>query len=151
MKQNIINFLRTIFPFLLTIALWRLSGPWWNPGGILAIIPIFYCTFVRPVPWFLPFGILICFLIDYKFATLSYWTMMYCLFYAINGFQTLVDITRMDRDGIVAFSAFFGTAVIILCLMNFGFSNIGRTIWIFLWTAGLYIPTTTLIKRAGHD
>ena len=42
MKKNIIDFLRVSFPFLLTIGLWRLSVPFWNPGGIMAIIPIFF-------------------------------------------------------------------------------------------------------------
>ena len=44
MKQNIIKYLQIAFPFLITIALWRLSNPWINPAGVLAMIPIFYCS-----------------------------------------------------------------------------------------------------------
>ena len=80
MKNNIIKSLRIMFPFLLTIALWRLSTPFWNPGGILALIPIFYCVFVRHMPWFGIFGAIMCFLIDYKFNTTGFWLAIYCLF-----------------------------------------------------------------------
>ena len=78
MKKNIVDFLRAAFPFITVIILWRLAVPFWNPAGILAIIPIFYCSFVRPVPWFAPFAVLFCFLIDYRFDTLAYWTAAHC-------------------------------------------------------------------------
>ena len=48
-KYKIIKFLRDAFPFIAVIVLWRLSVAFWNPAGILAIIPIFYCSFVRLV------------------------------------------------------------------------------------------------------
>ena len=35
-------------------------------GLILAIIPIFYYSFIKPVNWFVPFAVVFCFLIDYK-------------------------------------------------------------------------------------
>ena len=43
MKELVVKYLRLLFPFIITIALWRISVPWINPAGILAIIPIFYC------------------------------------------------------------------------------------------------------------
>ena len=72
MTTKLINFLRISFPFLLTVALWRLSGNFWNPAGILAIIPIFFCSFVRPVNWFGLFSVFMCFVIDYKFETVCF-------------------------------------------------------------------------------
>lgn len=151
MKQFAINFLRRAFPFIAVLVLWRLPVSWWNPAGILAIIPIFYCSFVRPVPWFAPFAAIFCFLIDYRFDTVMFWTVLYCLFYAINGFQTIVDLTRLDRNAIVAFMAFFGVGVVIISLMHLNLSNIIRTIWLFAWVVTLYIPITALIKRIGDD
>ena len=140
-----------MFPFLLTIALWRLSTPFWNPGGILALIPIFYCVFVRHMPWFGIFGAIMCFLIDYKFNTTGLWLAIYCLFYAVNGFQTIIDLARMDRNAINAFMVFIGVGIIITIFTGFGLINILRGIWIFIFMSLLYMPTALLIKRVRHD
>lgn len=151
MKKSIIDFLRAAFPFITVIILWRLAVPFWNPAGILAIIPIFYCSFVRPVPWFAPFAVLFCFLIDYRFDTLAYWTAAYCLFYAINGFQSFIDLTRTDKNALNIFMVFFGVATLILTLTGFSVSNLMRAVWLFAWVATLYIPITALIKRMCDD
>ena len=151
MKKNIVNFLRAAFPFITVIILWRLAVPFWNPAGILAIIPIFYCSFVRPVPWFAPFAVLFCFLIDYRFDTLAYWTAAYCLFYAINGFQSFIDLTRTDKNALNIFMVFFGVATLILTLTGFSVLNMMRAVWLFAWVATLYIPITALIKRVCDD
>ncbi len=151
MKYNVIKFLRDIFPFLTVIILWRLAVPFWNPAGILAIIPIFYCSFVRPVPWFAPFAILFCFLIDYRFDTLVYWTAAYCLFYAINGFQNFIDLTRAYNNARNVFMVFFGTATLILTLIGFNINNAMRAIWLFAWISTLYVPISELIKRVCDD
>ena len=151
MKKSIIDFLRATFPFITVIILWRLSVPFWNPAGILAIIPIFYCSFVRPVPWFAPFAALFCFLIDYRFDTLAYWMAAYCLFYAINGFQSFIDLTRTDKNALNIFMVFFGVATLILTLAGFSVLNMMRAIWLFAWVSTLYIPITALIKRVCDD
>lgn len=151
MKSKIINFLRDAFPFIAVIVLWRLSVAFWNPAGILAIIPIFYCSFVRPVPWFAPFAVLFCFLIDYRFDTLAYWTAMYCIFYAVNGFQSFFDLTRVDKNALYVFMIFFGVSTSILAFMEFNTSNIMRAAWLFAWVTTLYVPITALIKRVYDD
>ena len=151
MKNKIINFLRVFGPFLLTIGLWRLSTPFWNPAGILAIIPIFICSFVRPVNWFPLFSIFMCICIDYKFETVCFWLAMYCLFFAINSFQNWIDITRMDKHGIVAFLVFFGTCILIQVFTNFTFINIVRALWVVLWAGTLYTPCAKLIQRMQND
>lgn len=151
MKPNLINFLKNAFPFIAVIILWRLSVAFWNPAGILAIIPIFYSSFVKPVPWFAPFAVTFCFLIDYRFDSLVFWTVMYCLFYAINGFQNIIDLSRVDKNAINIFMIFFGISTLILSFMNFNFSNIIRAIWLFAWVSTLYIPITALIKKVCDD
>jgi hypothetical protein len=83
--------MKKLLHFLITIFLWRLSIYFWNPAGILALIPIFYWSFVRPVDGFTIFGLIFCFLIDYRCGLVLFWTFLYCLFYAINGFQNYID------------------------------------------------------------
>ncbi len=151
MENKFITFLRNAFPFIVLIVLWRLSIPFWNPAGILAIIPIFYCSFVRPVPWFSPIAVLFCFLIDYRFDTLFYWTIMYCLFYAINGFQSFFDLTRVDRNALNEFMIFFGLSTLILSLFHLNLANLMRAVWLFAWVSTLYIPITALIKKVYDD
>lgn len=151
MKTNVLNFLRAAFPFLAVLVLWRLSTPFWNPGGILAIIPIFFCSFVRPVPWFAPFSAIFCFLIDYNFDTMFFWTVMYCLFYAANGFQNFIDLTRLDRNAINIFMMFFGISVFILMLAHPNWTTIMRAIWLFAWTSALYYPITALVREVHDD
>ena len=46
MIRSIISFLCKSSPFWAVIILWRLQLHFWNPGGILAIIPIFFYFFV---------------------------------------------------------------------------------------------------------
>lgn len=151
MKKSLIDFLRLSFPFFLTIGLWRLAAPFWNPGGILAIIPIFFCSFANPVKWFGIFSIFMCLCLDYNFETVCFWIAIYCLFYAINGFQSIVDITRMDKNGLPAFMVFFGIAILIQVFSNLSFTSLGRGIWMFILVCALYMPITLLIQRVRHD
>lgn len=151
MKQNIVNFLRRAFPFFLTVGLWRLSVNFWNPAGLLAIIPIFFCTFVRPVNWFVIFSVLMCICLDYKSETVCFWLAVYCLFYSINAFQNFIDITRMDNNGLFAFMVFFGLAILVLVLSDFTWGNIAHGIWIFIWACAIYLPVTQITKKVHHD
>ena len=151
MKQNIIKFLQVSFPFFLTLALWRLSAPWINPAGILAIVPIFYCSFIRPVPYFAPFAILLCFLLDYKFNTVLLWTIFYCMFYVIMNLQTFIDLTHTNRDGIYPFMGFVGTAILFMVIPHLSLTNILSGILIFSILTIMYIPIITTIRAVQDD
>lgn len=119
---------------------------------MLALIPIFFCTFIHPVKWFVPFGILMCFMLDYRADTLLYWTTVYCICYAANGFQNIFDLTRADNNGAGAFTAFFATCVLIISLPHLlHFINIFRVIWTILWTCALYMPISIMIKKVAND
>lgn len=136
--------LKKLTPFLITLILWRLSVSFWNPAGILALIPIFYYTFVRPVNWFGLFGLIFCFLIDYRCNLTLFWTFMFCLFYAVNGFQTYTDITHMDKNGLYAFLLFIGIGFIILTISGFSWDNFVNNLWLFAWLTILYVPITEI-------
>lgn len=140
MYLKIIQFLKQIMPFLMTLFLWRLSVYFWNPAGILCLIPIFYYTFVRPVNWFAPFAFIFCFLIDYRCNLPLFWTSLFCLFYAINGFQNYIDLQHTNNNAIYAFMAFIGTGIFLLILSGFSWTNLINNLWLFLWMTILYIP-----------
>ncbi len=151
MKRKIIDFLRVCFPFLLTIGLWHASVPFWNPAGILALIPMFFCVFIRPTDWFLIFSVFMCVALDYKFETVCFWLAIFCLFYAINSFQNIIDVSRLDLNGIGAFFCFLGLGIFIQTACVFSVVNLFRGIWIVLWACALYIPITKLIQRIQND
>ena len=151
MNSDVVHFLKKSFPYVLVLFLWRLSLPIFNPGGILMFIPIFYCIFIRPVPWFMAYSLLFCFLMDYSVGTVLFWTAMLCFFYAAYGFQNFIDLSQSQNNGIAAFSAFLGTGLIILLLRDFTLANMAHTIWTFAWCAALYIPLTQAIRRLYHD
>ena len=152
MRQNIIKYLRILFPWAITIVLWRLSYPWINPAGILAIIPIFYCSFIRPIPYFAPFAILMCFMIDYKFDTVLFWTCVYCIYYVATNVQTIIDLTHTKKYGVYAFLLFFGISILSLIVWDFNLINLLMGIFMYAFTSAVYIPITTIINMVDeHD
>ena len=141
---KIVPFLRISMPFLMTLILWRLSMYFWNPAGILALIPVFFYTFVRPIHGFALFGLFFCFLIDYRCNVPLFWTCIYCLFYAINGFQNYIDIQHMDNNGLLLFSVFSGIGILLLIFSGLTWVNLVNNIWLFVWINVLYTPITSL-------
>ena len=122
--QKMVYFLKRLTPWLITIALWRLSVAFWNPGGILALIPIFYYSFVRPIYGFSLFALVLCFLIEYRCDLVLFWTSIYCLFYAINGFQNYIEIDKMDnKTSFYVFMGFVGIGIFLLVFSGFTFKN----------------------------
>ena len=135
---------KQLLPFLMTLFLWRLSVYFWNPAGILALIPIFYYTFVRPIKFFTLFGLVFCFLIDYRCNLPLFWTCMYCLFYALIGFQNFVDIQHMENNALYGFMVFSGISILLLIFSSLTWTNFINNLWLFLWLNVLYIPITSL-------
>ncbi len=152
MHKKIIDFFRTATPFLVTLFLWRAAMPWLNPAGLLAMTAIFFCTFIKPVAWFAPFGVIMCFLIDYCGDTLLYWTSVYCACYAANGFQSFMDIGRAENDGGGAFAIFFAVSVLVISIPHMtNFANISRMAWTIIWECAMYFPIIMLIKKVRND
>jgi len=144
---KIVNVLKKIWPFLITVILWRLNAYFWNPAGILALIPIFFYTFVKPTDWFALFALIFCFLIDYRSGLPLFWTSLFCVFYAINGFQNYIDVPHTDKNGILVFMFFIGIDIFVLILSKFTWINFINNLWLFMWLSILYIPITALDKK----
>jgi hypothetical protein len=141
--QTFKRIFNAIFPFAVTLLLWRLSTPIWNPCGILAIVPIFYYSFISEKPGFLPMAILGCLLLDYNFDLMLFWTSMFCIAFAANYIQTLMRAAVLRASGFWSFSAFIGICFAILGVHAF-FSTwsaiaILQTIWMFVLCAAAYL------------
>lgn len=131
-----------IFPFAITLVLWRLAAPFWNPCGILALVPIFYYSFIAPKPGFVFMAIIGCFLIDYSFDAKLFWTSMFGVAYAANYFQTVMRGAVTRDNGIWAFMVFMGVCLLILGIGTFvaswSVSALGQMIWFFVLTVAAY-------------
>lgn len=141
---KIIPFLKSSWPFVITLVLWRLSVYFWNPAGILALIPIFYYTFVKHVNGFVLFALFFCFLIDYRCNLPLLWTCIYCIFYAANGLQNYTNIKNMDNNALYAFAVFIGIGILLMIFSGLTWMNFVNNIWLFVWINVLYIPITSI-------
>jgi len=151
MKQQIVKFLHIVFPFFITLFLWRLSTPYINPAGVLAIIPIFYYSFIRPTPYFTAYALLFCFLIDYKFNTILVWTIFYSIYYVIMNIQTVIDLTHTNKNGLYAFLLFIGPVLLFIMLTHLGWTSILLSLMMFFILGIFYIPITHIAKAVNHD
>ena len=151
MYKKIVHLLRPAVPFIAVLVLWRLAVPMWNPGGILAMIPIFYYSFIRPIPWFAPYAVFSCFLMDYTCDTVLYWTALYCALYAAVGLQSMIDPTKWNNGGMSGFTIFWFLAIFILFLSNITLTNFVHTAWLGVWACMLYTPVVALINWGRHD
>lgn len=141
---KIMPILKQIMPFFMTLFLWRLSVYFWNPAGILCLIPVFYYTFVRPIKGFALFAFVFCFLIDYRCNLALFWTCLYCLSYAINGFQKYIDFQHTNNNALYMFMTFIGTGFFLLTIYGFSWTNFINNLWLFVWLSTLYTPITAL-------
>ncbi|MDR1206949.1 MAG: hypothetical protein LBK26_00850 [Rickettsiales bacterium] len=144
-----------IFPFAITLLLWRLSIPVWNPCGILAAIPIFYYSFISERPGFLPMAILGCLLLDYNFDLMLFWTSMFCIAYAANYMQTLMRAATLQAAGFWTFSSLIGICLAILGIHAF-FSTwsaaaILQAIWMFVLTTAGYVAWVKIGRVCGQQ
>jgi len=142
--NEIKKLLNILFPFAATILLWRMVVPVLNPAGILAIVPIMYYSFIRTRPEFLPMAILGCFLLDYNFGTMFFWTSLFCIAYAINYLQTATRPIIEIADGQLVFACFIGLSLFMLGIWVFSWVAIGTAIWMFIITNIFYFAWTKL-------
>lgn len=140
--QQFVYVFKKCVPFIMTLFLWRLSIYFWNPAGILALIPIFYYTFVRHINGFTLFGLMFCFLIDYRCNLPLFWTILFCLFYALDGFQNYIDMKNMDNNALYMFMVFIGIGILLLIFSGLSWLNLINNLWLFVWLSVLYTPIT---------
>jgi len=142
----------TLLPFIATLFLWRLSFPVLNPSGILALVPIFYYSLISPRGSFLPMALIGCFLIDYYFDIMLFWTMLFCAFYAAAGLQSHINLAAQKWRGLFFFMIFIGVGLLLLSVwtmfQTWSLRPILQAISMFLTTTVMYIPLTYLLKKA---
>ena len=150
------NILVKSFPFAITIALWYMSAPRFNPMGALALIPIFYYMWVRPQRYWFGFGLFACFLLDYNANTLFLFCSAFLLTNALNFQYGIFENEGKAIFHIRGFAMFMGaisTALLLYALFNmtrfFGFTM--GVAWMCCWLFALYIPFVSIFRRVSDD
>ena len=147
--------LKKSFPYAFALALWYLSGPRFNPFGILAIIPVFYYMFSHHAKNWFPFGLLMCFLVDYNADTLFLFSSVFLFSNALNSFYGLFE----NEDGGFNLKKFnlFLLVMSVFMLVNAVFnadrfwSYLAGIIWLYVWLLILYAPMAALFGKVGND
>lgn len=148
--------IKAVFPYIATIALWHLSGPVFNPFGVLAVIPIFYYTFCERAKRWFPFGVFMCFLIDYNAGTLFLFSAFFLFTNAINNIYGVLDNEDGSLFNIKKFNMFlFALAVFLFLYAVFGaahfWSFLFGIIWLYALLVVLYLPLAATFKRVSND
>ena len=71
---------------------------------------------------------------------------MYCLFYAVNGFQNYTDATHLSNNALYLFVGFIGLGFFILMFSVLTWAGVLNNLWLFMWLSILYVPITALDK-----
>jgi hypothetical protein len=147
--------LKQIFPYAITISLWYLSGPRYNPFGILALIPIFYYMFsAREKNWF-GFGFLMCFLIDFSAGTLFLFSSVFLLSKALNDFYGFLE-NEGNGFNVRKFNMFLmmlSLSMFVYAIFNarFFWNFLAGIVWLYIWLLILYLPFVALFRRVKND
>ncbi|MDR1071039.1 MAG: hypothetical protein LBL21_00125 [Rickettsiales bacterium] len=148
--------LRRFFPFAITVTLWYLSAPRFNPFGILALIPVFYYRFRRPAEYWFPFGLLMCFLMDFNAGTLFLFSSVFLLTDLLNVFFGILEKEGDSGFYVKSFSMFIGLAALFALVCGIFetrrfFAFFAGSVWLYLWLLILYFPFVALFKWVGND
>jgi uncharacterized membrane protein YiaA len=138
-------------PFFATLFLWRLSSHFFNPNGILALIPIFYHSAVKERGYFLPMAVTGCFLLDRNSDTMLFWTSLFCLSYAVLGLQNFINPASQRMRGIYLFMFFAGLGFFMLgvwaAFATASLIPLWTAVRMFALTGAAYLPATYLFER----
>jgi len=144
-----------IFPFAITLLLWNLSGPRFNPFGTLSLIPIFYYMFHDRRPYWFWFGAFMCFLIDFNANTLFLFTAAFLTAYALNEMFGALENEGGAGFYPKGFAIFLGLVALFLFFhavfesRNF-FGFILGIIWMCCWLFLLYFPFVRFFRWVGN-
>ena len=152
MKQLI----RDLFPYYITITLWYLSAPRFNPFGVLALIPIFYYMFYLRAKYWTAFGFLVCFLLDFSAGTKFLFSALFLLANVLNTSMGIFENDNSSRIGVRKFGMFTGIMALLMLVYaifntNHFFGFVFGIIWLYLWLFVMYIPLVVLFRRVEGD
>jgi len=148
------NKLRKVFPFIITIILWHLSDPLFNPFGAISLVPIYYYMYIRRQSYWFVFGLFMSFMLDFNAGTLFLFSSAFIIINAINQMYGIIEKDAGLK--IRGFNTFLMVSIIlffIFSVIQFGdiFSNFLSASWLYLWIAISYFPVTSVLGWVSRD
>ena len=144
---------KRFFPFFITIILWYLANPNWNPFGIFMLIPIFYYM-IKKIDYWFGFSLYMFFMLDFNTGTKFLFTGTFLLMKAINDFFGFFGKENgFDLKAFIMFlSAFiFPFGIFIIINTHHIFSAIISVLWLFVWVIVWYLPIVWMFKWIEND
>lgn len=147
---------KAVFPSVITLALLALPHSFLNPGGILALIPIFY-FFIFDRNYMNMFMVVIFLgIMDYNQSTILLWVMSFLLMHAALSVQNMIILKEQKLYA----APFFTSFVFIVCLVRFimelgladlrfidSFYILMKIIYAAGFASALYIPFSFLFEK----
>lgn len=149
------DFLKRIFPCFIMIFLLYFQNPILNPGGILALIPIYFYSIYYPSLLPFPISLIGIFLIDYYYHMNTIWLLFFLVFYLFLSFQKWIDLKKQSFFSIAFFSltvvTFLGVSAISMSIRYNYHYFLFQIIWTLILLIGLYIPMTKTFNRLAEN
>jgi len=146
--------IKRFFPFIITIILWYLSDPLFNPFGALSLVPIYYYSYVRRQAYWFGFGLFMSFMLDFNAGTLFLFSSTFIVTNWVNEMYGVIE--KETGIKIRGFSSFLMVAMIlffIFSVIQFGdiFGNFLGASWLYLWVVISYFPLSSFLGWVAND
>ena len=153
-RPHLKNRFLKFFPFIVTIVLWYLSDPLFNPFGALSLAPIYYYMYVRHQDYWFGFGLFMSFMLDFNAGTLFLFGSSFIIINAVNQMYGIVE----NESGlkIRGFNSFLMISMLLFFIFSViqfrdFFGNFLSASWLYLWLAISYFPISSILGWASSD
>jgi hypothetical protein len=152
--------MRAVVPALLAVLLLFLPHPSLNPGGILALVPIFYFFVKNPKYMNFTVSLVLLMILDYDNDTTFIWSFVFVLFYVVSNFQKVIIFKEQKFSAAFFFFLFVFMGLFIQWfgmvwpgVLGWGDSLLMllKVFWSALFTAAVYVPASVLMERIADD
>ena len=163
MKTGFIKFLKDMkaaLPAALALILLFLPNRWFNPSGLLVLMPVFYFFIFNRK--YMNFFVCLLFLtvLDYNQGSIFLWMFLFILCGVILSFQKIIILKEQKLSAALFFFIFITAGQTIHWAVLSYNSNLGlaaaallflKAMWGAVFTSFLYVPSSFLFAKVMDD
>ncbi|MDR2685984.1 MAG: hypothetical protein LBB23_04400 [Rickettsiales bacterium] len=160
MIKDLIHKCKAILPATLAIFFIFTPSSFLNPGGIIALIPIFYFLLIseKYMPPLLAFALIM--FLDYMQNSVYIWTFIFMIFVSVESIQKIFVLREQKLNAAVIFTALIFIGCILQWIIAMNVAGLGwsasflllfKAIFAIIWTSAIYIPASYLFRGIFHD
>lgn len=140
------KYFKFLFPFLFVFICWYISVFFINLSGILAIIPIFFWTFKKEIPYFFIYGLFFYFLIEFRLDIIPILSFLYYILYIVLSSYKKINIYFLNLYGNIIFYIYFCLNILILLIINLNYTNILNYLFIYIFGCIFYFILAFILR-----